>query len=29
MTGPDDLIYGVDERPPWLHLIFLGAQHAR
>jgi NCS2 family nucleobase:cation symporter-2 len=28
MTRPDDLIYGVDERPPWLHLIFLGAQHA-
>jgi NCS2 family nucleobase:cation symporter-2 len=28
MTRPDDLIYGVDERPPWLRLIFLGAQHA-
>ena len=28
MTRPDDLIYGVDERPPCLHLIFLGAQHA-
>ncbi len=24
---PPDLIYGLDERPPLLHLILLGAQH--
>jgi len=28
MTRPEDLIYGVDELPPWPRLIFLGAQHA-
>ena len=28
MTRPEDLIYGVDELPPWLRVIFLGAQHA-
>jgi xanthine permease XanP len=28
MTRPEDLIYAVDERPPWLRLIFLGLQHA-
>src|SRR5205823_13452208 len=28
MTRPEDLIYAVDERPPWLRLIFLGMQHA-
>ena len=28
MTRPEDLIYAVDERPPWPRLIFLGAQHA-
>jgi hypothetical protein len=28
MTRPEDLIYGVDELPPWPHLVFLGAQHA-
>ena len=25
---PEDLIYAVDELPPWPRLIFLGAQHA-
>jgi xanthine permease XanP len=28
VTRPEDLIYVVDERPPWRRLIFLGAQHA-
>ncbi|MBV8118872.1 MAG: hypothetical protein JO081_02900, partial [Alphaproteobacteria bacterium] len=28
MTRPEDLIYGVDELPPWPRLIFLGVQHA-
>ena len=28
MTRPEDLIYGVDELPPWPRVIFLGAQHA-
>jgi xanthine permease XanP len=28
VTRPEDLIYGVDELPPWPRLIFLGAQHA-
>src|SRR5215471_13791361 len=28
MTRPEDLIYGVDQRPPSPRLIFLGAQHA-
>jgi len=28
MTRPEDLIYAVDELPPWPRLIFLGAQHA-
>jgi xanthine/uracil permease len=28
MTRPEDLIYGVDELPPWSRLVFLGAQHA-
>ncbi len=28
MTRPEDLIYAVDERPPWPRLLFLGAQHA-
>jgi NCS2 family nucleobase:cation symporter-2 len=28
MTRPEDLIYGVEELPPWPRLIFLGAQHA-
>jgi xanthine/uracil permease len=28
MTRPEDLIYAVDERPPWLRLVFLGLQHA-
>src|SRR6516162_1481060 len=28
MTRPEDLIYGVDELPPWPRLVFLGAQHA-
>jgi NCS2 family nucleobase:cation symporter-2 len=27
-TRPEDLIYAVDELPPWPRLIFLGAQHA-
>jgi NCS2 family nucleobase:cation symporter-2 len=27
MTRPEDLIYAVDELPPWPRLIFLGAQH--
>ena len=25
---PDDLIYAVDDMPPWPRLIFLGLQHA-
>jgi xanthine permease XanP len=25
---PDDLVYGVDDVPPWLRLLALGAQHA-
>jgi len=28
VTRPEDLIYAVDELPPWPRLIFLGAQHA-
>src|ERR1700751_767723 len=28
MERPEDLIYAVDELPPWPQLIFLGAQHA-
>lgn len=28
MTRSEDLIYAVDELPPWPRLIFLGAQHA-
>jgi len=28
ITRPQDLIYGVDELPPWPRLVFLGAQHA-
>jgi NCS2 family nucleobase:cation symporter-2 len=28
MTRPEDLIYAVDELPPWPRLVFLGAQHA-
>src|SRR6516164_6213691 len=28
VTRPEDLIYGVDELPPWPRVIFLGAQHA-
>ena len=28
MTRPEDLIYGVDELPPWLRLVFLGTKHA-
>ena len=28
ITRPKDLIYAVDELPPWPRLIFLGAQHA-
>jgi NCS2 family nucleobase:cation symporter-2 len=28
MTRPEDLIYAVDEFPPWPRLIFLGAQQA-
>ena len=27
-TRPEDLIYAVDDLPPWPRLIFLGAQHA-
>src|SRR5215472_8558620 len=28
MTRPEDLLYGVDEMPPWPRLLFLGMQHA-
>jgi xanthine/uracil permease len=28
MTRPEDLVYAVAERPPWLRLTFLGLQHA-
>ena len=28
MTRPEDLIYAVDERPPWPRLVLLGLQHA-
>ncbi|MBV8937786.1 MAG: hypothetical protein JO095_18560, partial [Alphaproteobacteria bacterium] len=28
MTRPEDLLYAVDERPPWPRLLFLGLQHA-
>ena len=27
MTRPEDLLYGVDELPPWPRLLFLGIQH--
>src|SRR5215472_12875417 len=28
MTRPEDLLYGVDELPPWPRLLFLGMQQA-
>ena len=28
MTRPEDLLYRVDELPPWPRLLFLGMQHA-
>jgi xanthine permease XanP len=28
MTRPEDLLYTVDEMPPWPRLLFLGMQHA-
>src|SRR5437764_6199299 len=28
MTRPEDLLYTVDELPPWPRLLFLGMQHA-
>ena len=28
MTRPEDLLYAVDEMPPWPRLLFLGMQHA-
>src|SRR5215831_19372074 len=28
MTRPEDLLYRVDELPPWPRLLFLGIQHA-
>jgi xanthine permease XanP len=28
MTRPEDLLYAVDEMPPWPRLAFLGMQHA-
>jgi NCS2 family nucleobase:cation symporter-2 len=28
MTRPEDLLYTVDELPPWPRLLFLGIQHA-
>ena len=28
MTRPEDLLYGLDELPPWPRLLFLGIQHA-
>jgi hypothetical protein len=28
MTRPDDLLYAVDEMPPWPRLVVLGMQHA-
>jgi xanthine permease XanP len=28
MTRPEDLLYAVDEIPPWPRLLFLGMQHA-
>src|SRR6516165_8199810 len=28
MTRPEDLLYAVDELPPWPRLLFLGMQHA-
>jgi len=28
MTQPEDLLYVVDEMPPWPRLLFLGMQHA-
>jgi NCS2 family nucleobase:cation symporter-2 len=27
-SRPEDLIYALDERPPWTQLLLLGAQHA-
>ena len=28
MTRPEDLLYAVDELPPWSRLVVLGMQHA-
>ena len=28
MTRPEDLLYAVDEMPPWPRLVVLGMQHA-
>ncbi|MBV8119687.1 MAG: xanthine/uracil/vitamin C permease [Alphaproteobacteria bacterium] len=28
MTRPEDLLYAVDDMPPWPRLLFLGMQHA-
>ena len=28
MTRPEDLLYAVDEMPPWPRLLFLGMQYA-